>query len=108
MGVLVERASALLSGLSASGQAGGVMDTRACRNYGFLHHATQAHSANFTHQGSFDGSAWVNIGTYTASPTTGTAQTVGYFPYQRAVINLVYSGSNLTAAPFVHLSPGLM
>lgn len=107
MGVITNPASALLSGSHVSGATGGVMDARACRNYGYLYHATQAHSAQVTLQASFDRTAWQTVATYTATTTPGTAQLAGYFPYLRGVVNVCYSGGGNTAQPFLHYSPGL-
>lgn len=97
-------------GFLISGQGTGVsalgtpFDARNCAPYGFLLYASYAPSANLILQGSHDGTAWFPIYTVTATPTTGTAQTSGFFPYIRGAYSTGYS---TTASAIMHFTPGL-
>jgi hypothetical protein len=99
------------AGFLLSGQGTGVsafgtpMDTRACENYGYLVYNSYSPSAILILQGSHDGTGWQNVLTVTATPTTGTAQTVGFFPYVRGAYS---TGWSTTASGNMHYSPGLV
>lgn len=102
MAVLNNPAGYIASGLIASG-AGRALDTRHCRNYGYLWYVTQGDSARLAVQISHDGTAWLDHSIYTATTTSGTAQLAAFFPYIRATVTNRYG--NATA--YAHYSPGL-
>jgi len=107
MTVHVERTGYSISGLSAA-QTGSALDTRACYNYGYLFYKASAESGIFNLEGAHDLTAWMVIGTYTATATqTGTAQIAGYFPYVRANLTSVFSGASKTGIVWVHYAGGI-
>lgn len=104
--VISNPAGYLLSGLSASGAAGQLMDTRAALGRGLLTIMSIGASANFTMQASWDSTGWLNVATYTAATAvTATAQISDYYPYVRGVVNFAYSGAAGTGQPIVHFHP---
>lgn len=105
MPVLNNPAGFLLSGQGTGVSAfGGVMDTRAMQNYGYLEYASYSPSAILILQASKDTTGWMNVLTVTATPTTGTAQVAGYFPYLRGAYS---TGWSVTASANMFYAPGL-
>lgn len=105
MPVLNNPAGFLLSGQGTGVSAfGAAMDTRAMRNYGYLEYASYSPSAILILQASKDGAAWMNVQTVTATPSTGTAQVAGYFPYVRAAYSTGYS---VSASANMFYAPGI-
>lgn len=104
--VISNPAGYLLSGLSASGAVGSIMDTRAALGRGLLTIMSIGASANVTFQESHDSTGWVSVATYTAaSGVTATAQITDYYPYVRGIINFAYSGAAGTGQPLLHFHP---
>lgn len=104
MGVLSDPAKFLLSGIGTGVSAfGGTIDARAARNYGYLEYASYSPSAILILQGSKDGTGWMNVQTVTATPTTGTAQVAGFFPYLRGAYS---TGWSTTASANMYYAPG--
>lgn len=97
-------AAFLLSGAITSG-GGTLRDTRATTNYGYLEYATYSPSAVLGFEISRDGTAWLRERTVTGTPTTATAQVVGYFPYVRGVY---VTGWSTTASANMFYAPGLV
>lgn len=102
MGYLVNNPAGYLIDTQTSSGAGNVMDTRAAANYGFIQYQATA-SAVIKVQASVDTTGWMDVATYTATPTTASAQLAGYYPYMRGVVNTAYS--NGTA--WLYYAPGL-
>lgn len=106
MPVLTDRAAFLLSGQGTGVSAFGTpLDARASRNYGYLEYASYSPSAILILQGSKDGTGWMNIQTVTATPSTGTAQVAGYFPYVRGAYS---TGWAATASANMYYAPGIV
>ena len=105
MGVLSDPAKFLLSGqgTGVSAFSTAVIDARAARNYGYLEYASYSPSAVLILQGSKDGTGWMNVQTVTATPTTGTAQVAGFFPYLRGAYS---TGWSTTASANMYYAPG--
>lgn len=103
MGYIVTNPAAfLISGQTGSGTGGVIADTRAAANYSYVTYMATA-SAVVKLQASHNGENWMDVATYTAVATTGTAQLAGYFPYMRATVNTAYS--NGTA--WLFYAPGM-
>lgn len=101
-----DRAAFLLSGQGTGVSAfGGTLDTRVSKNYGYLEYASYSPSAILILQGSKDGTGWQNVQTVTATPTTGTAQVAGYFPYLRGAYS---TGWSPTASANLYYAPGIV
>jgi hypothetical protein len=96
-----QAAGYLLSGQTGSG-AGVPADTRNAANYAYVTYMAGV-SAVVKLQASHDSTGWMDVATYTAVATTGTAQLAGYFPFVRATVNTAYS--NGTA--YLHYAPGI-
>jgi hypothetical protein len=116
MPVHLDRATWLLSAVSAKDVSGTALDCRVCANYGFLFYkgtpGNKGESATFNLQGSPDGTHWTTIAKYTATGTlSATAQIAGYLPYVRAVTVEVYTatgaGGTATGAVSVFYAPGM-
>lgn len=108
MSVRTQPAGYLLSGAGQpSGGTGSALDTRFARNYGYHQYAVPGASALISLQGSVDLTGWMTIAQVTATTTTGTAQIAGYYPYVRAQINAIWSGSNLTGWPVDYYAGGM-
>lgn len=106
MSVLNNPAGFLLSGQGTGVSAfGAAVDTRAARNYGYLEYASYSPSALLILQASKDGVAWMNALIVTATPSTGTAQVAGFYPYVRGAYS---TGWSVTASANLHYSPGLI
>lgn len=103
-----QAAGYLASGQSNSGTGNQpIADTRNAPNYGYLVYAATTPSAIFKIQASHDTTGWLDVATYTATPTTGTAQQAGYYPYLRAVVNTALGGGGATGSAFVFFAPGV-
>ena len=104
----------LLSAVSAV-ITGSALDCRHCGNGGYLFWQMptaddpQDASAIASFEASHDCTAWMTVGTYTATATlTGTAQHVGHFPYVRGNVIAVYYATaqfSATGAVSMHWSP---
>jgi len=92
----------LISGQTVSGTGGVIADSRAAANYAYITYMAGV-SAVVKVQASHDAVGWMDVATYTAVATTGTAQLAGYFPYVRATVNTAYS--NGTA--YLYYAPGM-
>ena len=104
MPILSDPAKFLLSGQGTGVSAfGSPMDARASRNYGYLEYASYSPSAILILRGSKDGTGWMNVQTVTATPTTGTAQVAGFFPYLQGVYS---TGWSVTASANMYYAPG--
>ncbi len=98
-------AAFLLSGQGTGVSAfGGAMDARGATNYAYLEYASYSPSAVLILQASKDGTGWMNVQTVTATPTPGTAQVAGFYPYVRGAYS---TGWSTTASANMHYSPGL-
>lgn len=105
MGVLSELGKFLLSGQGTGVSAfGGVIDARAAKNYGYLEYVSYSPSAILILQASKDSTGWMNVQTVTATPTTGTAQVAGFYPYLRGAYS---TGWSTTASAYMHYTPGI-
>lgn len=105
MPILSNPAGFLLSGQGTGVSAfGSPMDARATKNYGYLEYASYSPSAILILQASKDGTGWMNVQTVTATPSTGTAQVAGFYPYLRGAYS---TGWSTTASAYMHYSPGL-
>lgn len=102
MGIISQPAGFLISGQTGSGTGGVIADTRAAADYAYVTYMAGV-SAVVKLQASHDGVGWMDVATYTAIATTGTAQLAGYYPYMRATVNTAYS--NGTA--YLHYTPGM-
>ncbi len=88
------------------------IDTRACKDYGYLWYQVSGQSAVFTVDASHNLTAWHEVLRRTATATeTGTAQLQGYYPYMRAQIAKAYTGTggatSATATVWLHYTPGV-
>lgn len=86
----------LVSAQQGSG-TGSALDTRAAMGQ-FMHIATYAASALYTFQVSFDATAWLTSGVYTATTTTAIVSGNVYYPYVRAQVNNIWSGGGNTGS----------
>lgn len=102
MGYIYNPAAFLISGQTGSGTGGVIADTRAAANYAYVTYMATA-SAVVKLQASHDGVGWMDVATYTAIASTGTAQLAGYFPYLRATVNTAYSDGTA----YLFYAPGL-
>ena len=118
MHILTDRASALLSGQLAQG-TGGVIDSRACKDYGYLYisagkaGAGTGASAILTMRVSHDQTSWVNVYQITAVPgNVYTAHLQGFFPYVQGSAGPCYTATgaagSATAVSYMHWAPGLV
>lgn len=107
MRLLNNPAGYLLTGVGTGVTAlGTAMDTRNAANYGFLQYATYSPSAILVLQGApTPTGGWMNILIVTGTPTTGSAQVQGYFPYIRGAVSTGYS---TTASAVMFYAPGLI
>jgi hypothetical protein len=107
MPILNNPAGYLLTGVGTGVSAiGAAMDTRNAMNYGFLQYATYSPSAILLLQGSpTPTGGWMTILTITGTPTTGSAQVAGYFPYIRGAVSTGYS---TTGSAVMYYAPGLV
>jgi hypothetical protein len=104
--VLTDRAAFLLSGQGTGVSAfGAPVDTRAAKNYGYLEYASYSPSALLILQASKDGTGWMNVQTVTATPSTGTAQVAGFYPYVRGAYA---TGWSTTASANLYYAPGIV
>lgn len=103
-----QAAGFLISGQSVSGTGAGIVaDTRNAPNYGAVQYASLTPSAVVKIQASMDSTGWVDIITYTASPTTAFVQLSGYYPYLRGVVNSAFGGGGATGSAYVYYAPGI-
>lgn len=101
-----DRAAFLLSGQGTGVSAfGAAQDLRAAKNYGYLEYASYSPSALLILQASKDGVGWMNVQTVTATPSTGTAQVNGFFPYVRGAYS---TGWSVTASANLYYAPGIV
>jgi len=103
VGVYTNPGGVLLSGTTASG-AGGALDLRASRNYGYLFYATYSPSAILKLEASHDSTGWLPVLTVTGTPTSGTAQISAFYPYVRGVF---VTGYSTTGSANMFYQPGL-
>lgn len=61
-------------------------------------------SALYTLQASHDLSIWTTIATFTAVTTPAIYTGNNYFPYVRATVNSIFSGTNQTGSGFLNYS----
>ena len=105
--VYTDRARWLLSA-NTSG-AGTALDSRMVLPYGYILYVCPSASAIIKMQASIDSTAWMDVATYTATPTTATAQHSGFFPYLRGVTHLSYSAASPTGTGlgFLYFAGGI-
>jgi len=116
--ILTDRAAWLFTGITGQG-TGSAVDTRACRDYGYLFYAigkagsgTGASAILNFQVGNSETGDWMTQYTWTATATeTGTAQFQGYFPFVRMSAGTMWTASGAagtgTAVLNVHYMPGL-
>ena len=101
-----QAAGYLLTTQTTSG-TGSAVDVRNAANYALIQHAAASPSAIVKIQASVDSTGWVDVATYTASPTTAFVQQTGYYPYLRAVLNSAFGGGGSTGSASVYIAPGI-
>lgn len=106
MYIITNPAAFLLSGQTVSGAGSNAVDARNAANYAYVQYAAASPSAVVKIEASVDGVGWMTVATYTASPTTGTAQLAGYYPYYRGVLNSAFGGGGSTGSAYLYIAPG--
>lgn len=96
----------LLSGITGANTASATMNCRASLNYAYWMYVSTSPSAAMSLQVSHDETGWMTIATVTATPTTGTAQISGYYPYVRGLLNSAFGGGGATATSYMFYAPG--
>lgn len=104
--IISNPAGYLLSAQTTSG-VGNMLDTRLAANYALIQHASTTPSAVIKLQASVDGNEWLDVATYTATTTTGTAQIAGYYPYVRGIVNSAFGNAGNTGSASFFYAPGL-